>query len=199
MESHSTKINFRDARPADAPLIARAIIMAVGAEITLDFAGAQDRIPLVERLFTNLALRADSQYSYLNTIVAESTENGEVAGLLISYDGARLHPLREAFLSEAAEILGEDLRAKMQDETDASEIYLDTLAVFEPYRRRGIAAGLLRQAAKRHASSGKPLGLLVDKTNPNAARLYYKVGFENVGERPFAGVLMDHLQKKTEN
>lgn len=48
--------------------------------------------------------------------------------------------------------------------------------------------------ARRAADSGKPLGLLCDKTNTRARALYDSLGFKHVGETPFAWELMDHLQ-----
>lgn len=185
-------INLRPARKSDAPFISKAIMMAVGDEITQDFAGSADRVALVDKLFTTLAERDDSQYSYLNTIVAEA--DGQVAGVVICYDGAELYPRREAFLEEAKAILGEDLRDKMQDETSPDEIYLDTLAVFEPYRHKGIASRLIEAARQKAAGLNKPLALLVDKENDRAAALYAKSGFKKVGERPFAGVMMNHMR-----
>jgi ribosomal protein S18 acetylase RimI-like enzyme len=40
------------------------------------------------------------------------------------------------------------------------------------------------------------LGLLVDKDNPNAKKLYLKLGFEVVSEKTLAGKEMEHLQFK---
>lgn len=118
-----------------------------------------------------------------------------VAGVIISYDGALLHPMRERFVEVANEVLGLDIRAEeMHDETSADEIYLDTLCVFEQYRRRGLARKLIQAAVDLHAASGKPVGLLVDYDNPNARALYASIGFRSVGERPFAGVMMEHMQ-----
>ena len=44
--------------------------MAVGEEIELEFAGSEERRPLALQTFTELAARTDSQYSYLNSLVA---------------------------------------------------------------------------------------------------------------------------------
>ena len=82
----------------------------------------------------------------------------------------------------------------VEDETDASEFYLDTLAVLSEYRGRGIASLLLKGAIGRAAACGKPAGLLVDKDNNRARKLYERVGFRQIGERPFCYVMMDHMQ-----
>lgn len=64
------------------------------------------------------------------------------------------------------------------------------------YRGRGVATALIEAAGVRARECGKPLGLLVDKANSRARRLYDSLGFKQVGERFFAGELMDHLQQK---
>lgn len=188
------EIEIREAVPADASKIAEAIMEAVGREITLDFAGGPERLPLVKEVFTELAQMPDSQYSYRNTLIAETSE-GEVAGVAIAYDGALLHQLREKFAEAANRILGMNLVAdEMADETSDDEIYLDTLCVFEPWRRKGIASRLIDASSRKHLNTGKPLGLLVDKDNSRARSLYIKNGFRYVDDRPFAGVMMDHMQ-----
>ena len=191
----NTDITIRLATTADAQVIANAIMEAVGYEITLDFAGTPERLPLVRQVFTELASMTDSQYSHLNTLIAQNAD-GQPVGVAIAYDGALLHPLRGRFVETANRILGTDIKEEeMSDETSDDEIYLDTLCVFSPWRRRGIASMLIEATALRHESSGKPLGLLVDKENYTAQALYAKNGLHYVGDRPFAGVMMNHLQR----
>ena len=71
-------------------------MMAIGDEICADFASPDHSTDDVERLFTHLASLDDSQYSYLNTLVALD-ENENVVGVCVGYDGARLHQLRRHF------------------------------------------------------------------------------------------------------
>lgn len=180
------------ARKQDAPLIAYSIMAGIGEEICRNLAGADHTLDDVKALFTQLAESSDSQYSYLNTLVAID-DDGTPMGACISYDGANLHQLRKAFFELAAEKL--DLHIEnMDDETDSGEFYIDTLAVLPDYRGQGVAAALLMASVDKAAASGKPAGLLVDKDNHRARRLYDKLGFKQVGERPFAFVMMDHLQ-----
>lgn len=185
-------ITIQPATPEHAPLIARAIIMAIGADLTAGLAGSNHTPAEVEALFGALAARTDTQYSYLNTLVAMD-DDGAVAGLLIYYDGAELHRLRTPFFEEAAKAIDLRLEGEPDDETGPEEIYLDTLAVFPEYRGRGIARRLINAAAGNAGESGKPLGLLVSRHNPDARRLYDRMGFRPAGERPFAGEMMDHL------
>lgn len=180
------------ATPAHAPVIARAVMMAVGDEICADFAAPDHTTEDVERLFTHLAELEDSQYSYRNTLVAID-DDGVVAGVCVAYDGALLHKLRERFYQAAKTFLNRDMEG-MADETSPDEFYLDTLAVLPSHRGKGIGTCLLKASAERAKTVGKPAGLLVDKTNPKAAALYHSLGFVHVDDRPFAGVMMSHLR-----
>ena len=188
-------MRIRAGEKCDAPLIAEAIMQAVGDEITVGFAGSAERVGLVRQLFTELAECDDSQYSYRNTLAAE-TADGQAVGYIIAYDGAGLRRMRERFIEKANSILGYAMsQESMTDETVPGEIYLDTLCVFEPWRGQGISTALINAAIERHKAAGKPFGLLVDKSNERARRIYERLGFRQVGETPFAGELMDHLQK----
>jgi len=191
-----TDFKIAPARPEHAPYIAQAVLMAVGEEIELGLAGGEERRPLAMQAFTELAARDDSQYSYLNSLVATDAD-GHVAGVIVSYDGARLHDLRRAFFEVAERVLGLHFDDSLDDETDAGEIYLDSIAVFPDFRGHGLAGRLIEAAAHHHAGAGKPLGLLVDVPNTRAYDLYRRLGFTKVGQRPFAGVMMDHLQRQS--
>lgn len=187
-------ISIREAHKEDASFIAKAIIEAVGSEITLDFAGSTERIPLVYELFTQLAETEDSQYSYINCFVAE-TSNNDIAGVIIAYDGKDLKRLRKQFIRYANKILDYKIdEDKMADETSDDEIYIDTLCVFNQFRKQGVASNLINFVIERYAFAHKPLGLLVSKGNIDAKRLYDNLGFKKAGERIFAGEIMDHLQ-----
>lgn len=181
------------ARRSDAGFIAECIMDAVGEEICLNLAGEKRTLDDVKTLFASLAERDDTQYSYKNTLVAVD-ENDDVMGAIIGYDGAGLHEMRTHFFTAARNILGIDM-TNVEDECDADEFYLDTLAVRPKHRNKGVATGLLNAMIDRARSFGKPAGLLVEKNNDRARRLYESVGFRKVGDRPFAYVLMDHLRK----
>ena len=194
---NTDNMTVQQASAEHAHLIGRAVVMAIGDEITRNLAGEKHTPADVEALFAGLAARTDTQYSYLNTLVALD-ENGEIMGLIVSYDGARLVEMRRIFFAEALRRLDLDFGPdsdSIDPETTPDEFYIDTLAVFEPYRGRGVGRELIAAAAARAAAlSGKPLGLLVDKTNHRARRLYDSVGFVFRDERPFAGEVMDHMQ-----
>ncbi len=74
---------------------------AVGEEICLGLAGRHHTLEDVEGLFTRLAEREDSQYSYLNTLVAVD-DDGKTVGVCVGYDGAKLNELRKPFLKPSS-------------------------------------------------------------------------------------------------
>jgi DNA-3-methyladenine glycosylase I len=85
----------------------------------------------------------------------------------------------------------------MEPETSAGEFYLDSLAVFPPFRGNGVARSLiLALSEKAFAYGHKNVGLLVDFENPNAEILYRSVGFVRKEEKIFLGHKMWHMQKK---
>lgn len=180
------------ARPDHAPLIAKAVMMAVGEEICEDFASPDHTLADVEKLFTTLAAMPDSQYSYNNTLVAIDPATGDVMGLCVAYDGGKLHALRRRFFEQVREQLGRDMEG-MADETDPDEFYLDTVATFPAHRGKGVATALINATIARADEAHLPAALLVEKNNTRAASLYHTLGFRYRDDRPFAGVVMSHL------
>jgi len=186
-----TDMRIEQAGRQHAGIIARAVMDAVGEEICADFAAPSHTLDDVRELFTHLASLDDSQYSYRNALVALD-DNGEVAGVCVSYDGADLHRLRERFFEAARMMLGKEMEG-MADETSPDEYYLDTVAVAPAWRGKGIGSRLLMASVEKARAAGKPAGLLVDYINPKAEALYRSLGFKYVGDRPFAGVVMKHM------
>lgn len=180
------------AEKGDAPLIGEVVVTAIGEELAQELAGGKSVADVV-RMFSNLAAREDSQYSYVNTLKAVD-DDGRAMGFVVGYDGADLHRLRMAFFAEAREVLGREMDSSMGDECTPDEFYLDSLTVFPQYRGRGVARALIAAMGRRAEANGKPLGLLCDKSNSRARRLYDSLGFRQVGESMFAWELMDHLQ-----
>lgn len=186
------EITITPARREHAPIIAQAVMMAIGDEICTEFVAPNHTLQDLHALFTHLAQLDGSQYSYRNTLVALTPE-GEVAGVSVAYDGAMLHPMRRHFFDAAKSMLGRDMEG-MDDETSPDEFYLDTLAVMPQFRGHGIGTRLLRAQFERACQAGKPAALLVDYVNPKAEALYRSLGFEHVDDRPFAGTVMKHMR-----
>lgn len=181
-----------EATAEDAPFLAEAIMTAIGQDVCSDIASDLGRL---QQVFARTAARTNSQYSYRNALVAIDPE-GRRAGAIIGYDGAALHELRQTFVEEYNAEFGTALtEEEFDDETDPEEIYIDTLMVCSEYRRQGLGGKLIEAFAGRHKE--KPVGLLVDYTNPKARALYVKAGFTPAGPRPFCGTMMEHMLRKS--
>lgn len=178
------------ASPSDASVIASLIMEAMNHECCLWFAGPNHTLNDFHRLMTRLVEAENSQYSYHNTLVCRDGQ--EVIGIAVSYDGAQLHTLREAFVKGAREAFDRDF-SSMDDETQAGELYLDSLCVDRRYRGRGIAKQLLRATIERGRQMNLPTGLLVDKGNPRAEALYSSMGFLYQNDSSWGGHAMRHL------
>ena len=168
------------ATPAHAADIAQLIMTAMTEECCQYLAGKEHTLDDFYHMMLDLVLMDDSQYSWRNAFVAV-------------YNGADLHRLRRRFQEEALRQLQMDY-SQMDDETEAGEFYLDSLAIYPEYRRRGIARQLLKRASEHAASLNLPAALLVDKDNPNAERLYRSVGFEYCNDAMWGGHEMRHLR-----
>ena len=186
-------ITIEQAQPSQASDIAHLIMEAMNHECCLYFAGEEHGLLGFHGLMTDLVCCTDSQYSYLNTLVALNAQR-DVVGVCTSYDGAHLHQLRVAFVQGCLECFNRDF-GNMDDETEAGELYVDSLAVDVRYRGKGIAKTLLKATIEKAKQLQLPaVGLLVDKGNPKAERLYASVGFQYVDDNQWGGHPMRHLQ-----
>ena len=183
MIMENCNIRIREAVAADAPFVALVVLMALHYDESHPLYG----------IFKELAARTDAQYSYCNALIAEV--DGEVAGAIVGYDGARLYELREPLLLLVRKHQGREL--DIEDETSAGEFYLDSLAVLPQWRGRGVGGALLSAARDRAFAAGhERVGLIVDFENPRAEALYNSLGFERVNATKLLGCDMWHLQAK---
>ena len=180
-------MKIRKATKADSKLIARVVAMAIGYEMAEDYAGDD-----VIKVLGEVAEKEVSQYSFRNALIAEA--DGQPAGVIVGYDGGKLQELRDGSLAVIRKY-HPDLEIT-EDETEKGEFYLDSIGVLPEYRGKGIATKLIDAKIKEASEAGhKCFGLLVDFDNANAERLYESLGFRYVGDRPFFGHMMKHLQK----
>ena len=184
-------IEIKNARKEQSPDIARLIMTAMTDDCCLHFCGVGYGLEDFRGMMTMLVEREDSQYSFRNTLVA--MDGDRLVGIAVSYDGSRLHELRQAFVEAAKTCIGKD-HSGMDDETQAGELYLDSLAVLPDYRRQGIARRLLKATKEKADRMGLPcVGLLVDKGNPAGESLYVSVGFRYANDSSWGGHPMKHL------
>ena len=166
---------FRWATKADAPFIAWGVCCALHnhpSEAMLDYIAKEV-----------CSREADILYSYRNALLA--CVDGHPVGLCLSYDGEGYHERRLRTFAlfdqapvEATDDEGQDMDLEhAEDETQAGEYYIDSLAVLPEYRGRGIARQLMQAQIAHGHSLGLPSTLLVDPDNPPALRLYESLGF----------------------
>ena len=164
-------IEIKDAIKEQNAEIARLIMMAMTDECCQYFCGEGYGLDDFYRMMSHLVEREDSQYSYKNTLVA--MDGQRVVGVSV--------------------YIGKD-HTGMDDETQAGELYLDSLAVLPAYRRQGIAQRLLIATRERAHQLHLPrVGLLVDKGNPDGEALYTKVGFVYLNDNLWGGHPMKHM------
>ncbi|MCL2683272.1 MAG: GNAT family N-acetyltransferase [Bacteroidales bacterium] len=182
---------IRKAAPKDTPEIATYLMLAM-EDIVYEFIGENCKLKAMQFL-TNLICKEATQYSYENCWILE-IEN-EIVAVAVVYNGAKLQELREPVAKEIKSIFNRDFNP--ENETQAGEFYIDCCAVSPHQQGKGIGSKLFRFLIDEYVHKRQEtLGLLVDKHNPNAKKLYLKLGFEIVAEKTLAGKEMDHLQFK---
>jgi ribosomal protein S18 acetylase RimI-like enzyme len=181
---------IRQATPADAAPIARLIIHAM-EDLAAKFVGQPDPIAAIP-LFEHFAGLPANQYSYENILVYE--EGSVICGIISGYDGAELDRLRTPFLNYISALYG--FNEVPEAETQAGEYYIDCISVAENMRGKGIGKQLIDALAERLATTRHTrIGLLVSMENPDAERLYTRLGFRIVTERTFMGGRYYHMQR----
>lgn len=184
---------IQPATPAYSGAIADLIIQAMTPACCLHFVGPGHTLDDFRRILVQLVASPDTQYSFRNTLVALGP-TGQVAAILVAYDGGCLHALRQPFIDAIRQECGRDLTG-IDDETGPGELYIDSLATLPTFQRQGLATALLQAAAGRARALSLPcLGLLVDQGNPNGQRFYARNGFQPVGTATWGGHPMLHLQ-----
>jgi ribosomal protein S18 acetylase RimI-like enzyme len=184
-------IVIRKAHVADSKTIAACLFLAM-EEILYKFIREQNP-DKAEELMLYFVGKENNQYSYQNCWVAE--DDLKVVAAINLYDGARLAELRQPVIEYVRSNHNDEFDP--EDETQAGEYYIDSLGV-DPYQhRKGIGTMLLQFIIDEYVDKQKKtLGLLVDEANPNAKKLYIKLGFKPVGTKIIFGKNMEHLQLK---
>ena len=183
--------HIRPARPEDFRQVAPLIVQAM-EDLACTFTNThtpEKAYPLFEYFFQKKA----NQYSFEHTLVF--AEQNEIMGSITFYDGKLLPQYRAPFLQHIAETYKvTDL--VIDDETNAGEVYIDTLSVAPQHQGKGIGKKLLAAAIKQARAEGhEKIGLLVDFKNPNAKKLYLGLGFKSIGTKKLGNSIYEHLQR----
>ncbi|OOG73690.1 GNAT family N-acetyltransferase [Algoriphagus sp. A40] len=185
---------IRKALVEDSEAITELLMLASG-EVIYRFIGEKN-FPKAVDFLLHFVKSQNNQYSFQNCHVA--VDKDKILGALLAYDGSKLQELRKPVLEYIQEHFNPNL--VVEDETQAGEYYFDSIGVRLNQQGKGIGSKLLQYVIqKQGVENSRTLGLLVDKTNPEAKRLYLKLGFESVGEKNLLGMSLEHLQLKGPN
>jgi ribosomal protein S18 acetylase RimI-like enzyme len=167
------EVFLRRAVPGDSAKAVPLIMQAIG-EIAYILSGTPDpeeTATILDRWF----VRGANRISFENTLVLE--EEGEVVGLVISYDGAKARAFDKP-IEKAASLRSGDLDYWIPLEAEESEFYLDTVSVSPKCQGRGYGSKLIETACDWAATLGAiQAGLVVEVENTSARRLYERLGF----------------------
>lgn len=182
-------ILVRKATFHDSEMIAPCLFLAM-EDILYTFIGEEDA-EKARAFMVHFVEKDNNQYSYQNCWVAE--DNRKVVAAINLYNGALLSELRQPVIEHLRSKFNNDFTP--EDETQAGEYYIDALGVNPDQQSKGIGTKLLQFVIDEYVNKqSQTLGLLVDETNPNAKRLYVKLGFKSAGRRVLFGKNMEHLQ-----
>ena len=191
-ETKKPHVEIRRAYPEDAPFIAESVLAAMGYEkdssISLGVGenySESKSYEEIKRALEEIAARPDTLYSYRHSRIA--TYGGEVAGVIVGYDGAAYREMAELTFGLIAGKLG-TAPFNPGEETGEGEYYLDSLHVSPDFRGHSIGTVLMRNELDIAEALGfRKVSLIVDKEKPWLHRLYARLGFEEAGETVFFG------------
>ena len=217
---------IRNAQPSDADFIARTVLSGVGYA-AFDAQALREPIELTDsfmplssavEVFKGICAREDTLYSYARTRIA--CVDGRSAGALISYpgeDNASLRAFTWSLLDDESSPAASseapnpetspqesgdcgpaaDLFADVDEECEAGEYYLDSLAVHPDFRGRlfeyeGAQEKLGHILLLDGIRCGQTLGytrtsLIVDVDRPRLHHYYSQLGFRPVRDILFFG------------
>lgn len=180
---------IRKATFEDSEFIAQYLLLAM-EEIIYKFIGERD--PKTAYYFLlHFVETENNQYSYQNCFVAE--EENEITGAVSVYDGAKLKELRKPVVDYVRLNFNPDFSP--ENETQSGEFYIDSLGVSPNHQGKGIGSKMLQFLIDEYVTKNNlTLGLLVEEENPNAKKLYLKLGFKVVGTKTLVGKTLEHLQ-----
>ncbi len=188
------KMNIRKAKLEDAEAIAPLLMLASG-DVIYKFIG-EEQYEKGKAFLLHFVSSEENQYSFQNCYVV--LDGGQVVAAALVYDGARLEELRRPVLDYVHQHY--DANLKVEDETQAGEFYIDSLGVALSHQGKGLGSKMLGYLIEEIVyKQSQTLGLLVDKTNYRAKKLYKRLGFAFVEDRELLGFSMEHLQVSKDN
>jgi ribosomal protein S18 acetylase RimI-like enzyme len=182
---------IRKATLADSEFIAKYLLLAM-EEIVCKFLDTKNPEKAKEFLLYFIK-KGHNQYSYENCFVVEKESN--IIAAVNVYNGANLIALREPVIKYVRTNFNKKFNP--ENETTNGEYYIDSIGVNSDLQGKGIGSKILQFLIDLYViEKQQTLGLLVEEDNPNAKKLYLKMGFIPVGNKTLTGKMMEHLQIK---
>jgi ribosomal protein S18 acetylase RimI-like enzyme len=177
VEAVMGRVAFRPARHEDAAALAELVNMA-GEGLPLQlWETMREAGETAWDVGRRRAGRDAGSFSWRNATLAEV--DGEVAGALVGY----AQPETPDPIDDAMPPVFVPLQEL--ENLAPNTWYVNVLAVFSGFRRRGIGGKLLAIADNIAASQGKPgLSVIVSDSNPDARHLYIASGYRETASRP---------------
>lgn len=171
-------VRLRPARRSDATALAALVDMAGEGMPVFMWSRMREPGQSVFEVGRARAQRESGGFSYRNATIAET--DGEVAGGLVDYR------LDDPYETGDLDALPEMVRPLVLLEAKAPGTwYVNVIATFPEFRRRGIGARLLAAAEERARASGADaLSIIVASENRAAHRLYERTGYRFVSGAP---------------
>lgn len=174
-------ITVQWAKRGDSEQLADFIIEA-GEDLVYTITG-YPRMEDARRQLVRFVSAEDTRFSYRNCLTAE--ENGKMLGAVLFYNASSL-PALDGPVNAHLRRLGSTEHLAV--ECKPGELYVDSIAVAQQARGRGIAAMLLDAVCRQSAAAGLyRVSLLVDTQKPRVQALYQRCGFREDGTFTLAG------------
>ncbi|UDM32338.1 GNAT family N-acetyltransferase [Lentilactobacillus laojiaonis] len=186
-------ITIRDAQQEDAGQIA-PLMDIIFDEMELDVLDDVSE-PGLAKVITKAYQTDTYLYDKATTVVAEA--DGQVVGVAFGYPSENETDINQVLYNLSKQSADFTKPFIADSETNLDEWYLDSIAVDPNYQGHGIGSKLLRAVPNLAKNDHKAVvGLNVDYENPNAKRLYEKMGFKTIQTQMIGDHQYFHMQKK---
>ncbi|EAK0826795.1 GNAT family N-acetyltransferase [Campylobacter fetus] len=169
---------IRNATKNDAKRVIELLNLAMD-DIAFTLSGTTD-IQISNTILEEFFISQNNRLSYENILVFEF-EN-EVIGAICIYESKIAKELDTPFINRLKNI-GIKPNITVECNTKKNELYIDSIAVDENHRGKGVAKQLIEASFLRAKELGIDLSLIVDEAKIDVKNYYERVGFKPCGNK----------------